>query len=170
MDAGPRSAGDPAIDFTLRDTDGSARSSRQARQNRLLLVAMFKTGCGTCKYSLPFIGRFHTEYAAPSHGGFQVWGISQDGMEATLDFAAQNEWAGFPLLLDADLEVTSEYGITNVPDLYLLDGGGTIRASVLGHFGAEAFNGLAKEVARALDVHYVPVVRDADNAPPIKPG
>jgi peroxiredoxin len=167
---GPRAAGSAVADFTLTATDGKTYSSKAARQNGLLLTVLFKTGCGTCKYANPYLQRFHEQYAAPSRGRFQVWGISQDTPESTESFARENGNSTFPLLLDSDLNVTVDYGITNVPDLYLLSAEDTIPDAVVGHFSKDGFNQLAERVAAFLDVPYTPIVTEADGAPAIKPG
>jgi peroxiredoxin len=166
----PRAAGSAVADFELRAADGKTYATRTARQNGLLLIALFKTGCGTCQYAFPYLQRFHEQYAQNAEGRFQVWGVSQDNAEDTQAFAKVNGNTTFPILLDEDLRATAQYGITNVPDLYLLSSEETIPFAVLGQFAKDAFNELAQRVADFVGVPYVPIVRDADNAPAIKPG
>lgn len=52
--AAPRSAGSFVADFELNATDGEVYDSKTARSKGLLLFVLFKTGCGTCKYSFPY--------------------------------------------------------------------------------------------------------------------
>jgi peroxiredoxin len=167
---GPLDAGNKLVDFELRAVDGKTYSSKAARGQGLLLAVLFKVGCGTCQYTLPFLERFYQQYALPSSGKFQVWGISQDTAEDTLTCARENGNVTLPLLLDSDLQVSVHYGPTNVPDLYLLGAGDTIQSAVLGHFGKDEFNALAQQIAAFVGVPYVPIVRDEDDAPAIKPG
>lgn len=169
-DSAPHSTGSPVADFTLRATDGREYASLTARRSGLLLVAMVKVGCGTCKYAFPYVQRFHELYAQNADGRFQVWGISQNDAAETVNFAKNHGAATFPLLLDETLEATASYGITNVPDLYLLGPEETIRDAVVGYFSAEKYNALARRIADHLQVPYVPVVRPEDNAPALKPG
>ncbi len=166
----PLQAGDPVIDFELRSTDGNTFSSKAARQKGLVLAVLFKTGCGTCRYSLPFLQRLHTQYAQNSGGKFQVVGISEDNRDDTLACAAENGKVTFPMLLDENLEVTEQYGLTNVPDLYLLGPEATIRYAIVGHFNRDGFNELARIASDNTGLPYTPVVLDADDAPTIKPG
>lgn len=72
---GPLEAGSRIVDFALQGTDGNTYSSKNAREKGLLLAVLFKVGCGTCKYTLPFLQCFHEQYAQPSGGKFQLWGI-----------------------------------------------------------------------------------------------
>jgi peroxiredoxin len=166
----PRGAGDEIVDFTLRATDGKEYSSASARRNGLLLAVLFKTSCGTCKFSVPYLQRFHAQYAAPSGGRFRIWGVSQDSAQDTLAFAQECGPATFPLLLDQDLEVTEAYRLIAVPNLYLVGTGDAIEAALQGHFSKDGFNAMARQVAAFLGVPYSPIVREEDNAPLLQPG
>lgn len=166
----PRAPGDAVADFALKATDSKTYSSREARQKGLLLAVLFRTGCGTCRYAYPYIERLYAQYAQHSSGRFQVWGVSQDDAETTLNFAQTQGGVTFPLLIDEGLHVSADYGIAHVPDLYLLGEGGTIATAIVGHFSRDGFNDLARQVAAYLGVPYVPVVRDEDDAPALKPG
>ncbi|HZT41381.1 MAG TPA: TlpA disulfide reductase family protein [Chthonomonadaceae bacterium] len=168
--AAPRAAGDKIVDFTLRATDGNEYSSASARRNGLLLTVFFKIGCGTCKFSVPYLQRFHTQYAMSSEGRFQIWGVSQDNAQDTLAFAQKQGPATFPLLLDQDLEVTESYRLIAVPDLFLMGAADTIEDAVTGYFSKDGFNDLARRVAAFLEVPYTPIVREEDDAPLLKPG
>ena len=166
----PLQAGSPVPDYELKGLDGRAYSTRTLRHNGLVLAVLFKTGCGTCQYSFPYIQRLHEQYAQRSGGRFHVLGISQDDAAETLRFVREHGNASFPILLDSELQATAQYGITHVPDLYLIGPDDTIREAVVGHFSTEGFNVLAQQIAAFMGVPYVPVVREEDQAPAIKPG
>jgi len=166
----PLQAGDTVVDFNLGDVDGHLFTTAQARRQGLVLIVLFKTGCGTCKYSAPFLQRLHEQYAANSGGRFQVIGISQDDASATREFAAQQGGLTFPLLLDTELEVSERYAITHVPNLYLLDTRDTIQHAIVGHFSRDEFNRLAQIAATEVGIPYSPIVRAEDDAPALKPG
>ena len=165
----PKNYGDVLTDFTLSDARGKLYRSQPIRSKGLLLMVLFEADCSTCQFSAPYFQRFHRLYAEPSLGKFQIWGLSQDGEEITNEFGEQFGIT-FPLLLDDRLEVTEDYAITNVPDLYLLDSGAQIRGAVVGGFSRAGFNGLAKQIAEYLQVPYQPVVRDDEVTPALKPG
>lgn len=162
---GVRTTGDPVHDFTLRGYDGQAYSSAEARRRGLLLFAIYRRGCGTCRFTLPFLQRFHEEYAGE---GFRLWGVSQDSLDETREFAGQIALT-FPLVLDTDLSVTAAYRLTHVPSIYLIDETDTILRHAPAFFAGE-LNAMAQLVAERCSVPYVPIVREADNAPAMKPG
>ncbi len=165
----PKDTGGQVSDFSLSTARGATHSSYSARSEGLLLVALFRSECETCQYSAPYIQRFHTLYAEPSGGRFQVWGVSQDSEEETADFVEEHGLT-FPVLLDEHLQVSEAYAIVAVPDLYLLNKNREIQGAVVGGFRREGFNALAKRIADTLGVPYLPVARDEDNALALKPG
>jgi peroxiredoxin len=158
-------AGDAVVDFTLAGIDGKTYDSRAARSRGLLLFAIYKKGCGTCQYTMPFLQRFHQEYAGE---GFRLWGVSEDSAEETREFAEQFGLT-FPLLLDYGLAVTVAYGLTNVPGIYLVDETDTILRHAPA-FVKDELNAMAQMVAERCSVPYIPIVREEDNAPASKPG
>ncbi len=99
-------------------------------------IVFFRVSCPTCKLTLPYLHRL----------GMKVLGISQDGAEETekfaRDYGVRVEWVrdgvedGYPL--------SNEYGITNVPTLFVLDGEGKVKQRVDG-FDKEAFEDLGLE-------------------------
>jgi peroxiredoxin len=161
----PRTAGESIQDFTLSGLDGRTYDSRDARRKGLLLFAIYKMGCGTCQYTMPFLQRFHQEYAGE---GFQLWGVAQDSADETREFGEQFG-VTFPLLLDTDLTVTYAYGLTHVPGIYLVDESDAILRHAPA-FAKDELNAMAQVVAERCSIPYVPVVRDEDNAPAFKPG
>lgn len=165
----PLKAGDGVQDFVLEALNGGTYSTLQARKAGLLLVLIFRSGCDTCQCSAPYFQRFQELYASKSDGNFQILGVSQDNAKKSEDFAQQHRLT-FPILLDSMLEVAERYAITNVPNLYLLDGRDTIVEAITGHFSIKRFNDLARQIAQFLEVAYVPVVSETDRVPDMKPG
>lgn len=165
----PKDCGSLVSDFSLSTARGKHYSSRPTRSNGLLLIVLFRSGCETCHYSAPFLQRFHTLYAETSGERFQIWGVSQDDEEESADFTAEHGLT-FPILLDEQLQVSEDYGVVSVPDLYLLDSSKNIVGAVVGGFSRDGFNALAQQIAGYLGVPYQPVVRDEDKARLLKPG
>ncbi|CEK14338.1 peroxiredoxin family protein [Chthonomonas calidirosea] len=166
----PLQAGDKIIDFELSDAHGRLYSTAELRKKGLLLLFIFKVGCGTCKYSAPFIQRLHRQYAEGSDGKFTVLGVSQDDAAATEAFAKEYGNLTFPIVLDSNLDVAEWYNLIGVPDLYLLGSQETILYAIPGHFNQTGFNEIAKRAAEVTNKPYTPVVLPEDDAPSIKPG
>lgn len=157
--------GDPVIDFTLLDTNGLAHSSQDARNGGLLLFAIYKKGCGTCRFTLPFLQRFHESYSGER---FAFWGVSQDNVRESKEFAAENGYT-FPILIDEELSVTEAYGLITVPGIYVVDHSEKILRHAPAFVKAE-LNEMARMVSERTGQPYRDVVRPEDDAPALKPG
>ncbi len=158
-------AGDPVEDFVLKGVDGTTFNSRNVRASGLLMFVFWKAGCGTCRYSMPFLQRFQDLYAGD---GFQIWGVSQENRADTLAFS--NEYSLiFPQVLDEDLAVTETYRLVTVPGVYLVGPSDRILRHASA-FLADEFNDMAALIAKETGKPYSPVVRPEDDAPSMKPG
>jgi len=157
--------GDSVIDFVLNGVDGAEYRSAEARKNGLFLFVIWKKGCGTCRYTFPYLQRFHDAYAGET---FAVWGLSQDTAEETRDFVREYG-ANFPQLIDSNLTVTETYYLTTVPSIYLVDRSDTILRHAPA-FIADELNAMSQLISERTGKPYVPIVRPEDNAPALKPG
>ncbi|MBT5873113.1 MAG: TlpA family protein disulfide reductase [Candidatus Latescibacteria bacterium] len=159
-------AGVASPEFTLTDLDGSVRNKEDLHRNGLMFAAFYKVGCGTCQFTAPYLEKFYQAYQ--DREGFQFWGISQDSVDDTNSF--MNEYGGtFPNLIDETHWASADYGLTNVPAMFLVDESGLIKESCVG-FSRDDLNRMSHLVANHLGVE-PEVISDAnDGAPSLKPG
>jgi peroxiredoxin len=159
-------AGAQAPDFTLKDSDNQPHSLDSLKQDGLLLAAFYKVGCGTCKFSTPYFEKFYQAYK--DKAGFQFWGVSQDTAEDTSAYMEEYN-ASFPNLLDETYWTSADYGLTNVPTLFLINRDGEILQSSVG-FSREDMNTMSEAVAGHLGEETVIISPPDDGAPDLKPG
>lgn len=155
-----------APDLSLKDLSGQQRSLGELTQDGLLLAVFYKVGCGTCKFSAPYFEKFYQAYKGRK--GFQLWGVSQDTLEDTTAYL-QEYSASFPNLLDETHWTSADYGLTNVPTLFLIDGQGKILKSCVG-FSRSDLNGMSETVATFLGASPVVISAPDDGAPHLRPG
>lgn len=158
-------AGVSAPAFSLKDLDGHAHTLAGLHRDGLLLAIFYKVGCGTCQFSFPYFEKFYQAYKG--RPGFQMWGVSQDDAADTRAFLKRYH-ATFPQLLDETLWTSDDYGLTNVPTLFLIDQHGQVLRSSVG-FGRSDMNGMSETVAGHLGVSAA-VIADPAEAPEFKPG
>ncbi len=159
-------AGAAAPAFTLTDLDGNAHESADLYKDVLTFAAFYKVGCGTCKFTAPYLERFYQAYKEKE--GFQFWGVSQDTPVATISF--MNEYgASFPNLMDETHWASADYGLTNVPTMFLVDQDGQIVNSCVG-FSRSDLNRMSETVAQHLGVDPAVISGPDDGAPELKPG
>lgn len=158
--------GSVAPDLSLKDLSGQQRSLGELSRDGLLLTVFYKVGCGTCKFSAPYFEKFYQAYKGQK--GFQFWGVSQDTAEDTTAYL-QEYSASFPNLLDETHWISADYGLTNVPTLFLIDQQGRILNSCVG-FSRYDLNSMSETVAKFLGVSPVVISAPDDGAPQLRPG
>ena len=122
-------AGAKAPAFALQSTDGKTLSLADALKKGPVVAAFFKVSCPTCQFTAPFLERLHETYGGEK---FTLWGISQDDAQDTREFFQEFD-VEFPALIDeAGYSVSNQYGITNVPSVFLISPDGKIQESSVG--------------------------------------
>ena len=157
--------GDSAPDFSLRGLDGTEWRLEQAVADGPLLLAFMETDCPTCRLTLPYLKRLAEALGTDSH---RVVLVSQDGAEETRELV-HTYGVTFPVLLDADLDVSRSYDPPAVPALFLLSYGGRIEFCEVG-FHKEDLNSVAASMLSSLDLPATTVAELDDGAPLMKPG
>jgi peroxiredoxin len=136
--------GTVAPPFKLEDLDGKTHSLDELGQGGMLLLVFYHSECPTCQLAMPFIGNL----ARAVHSDrMKIWGVSQDGRNETIKFA-RAKGLEMPISIDADpYPVSQDYGLTNVPTLFLIDSSRTVVDQCVG-FAKTDFVRLAQAVAR----------------------
>jgi peroxiredoxin len=136
--------GTVAPPFRLEDLEGKDHSPDQVRQGEMLLLVFYHSECPTCQLSMPFIGNLAR---AVSSERMKIWGVSQDGRNETIKFA-RAKGLEMPICVDDDpYPASQDYGLTNVPTLFLIDSARTIVDQCVG-FTKTDFVRIAQAVAR----------------------
>jgi peroxiredoxin len=132
-------AGSRAPAFQLKKLSGGAESLDQILSRGPALLAFFKSSCPVCQFTFPFLERIH------KGGQLQVFAVSQDDARTTREF--QQEFGlTLPALLDeasAGYPVSNDFGITNVPSLFLVEQDGAISEAISG-FSKRDMEGFGK--------------------------
>lgn len=159
-------AGAMAPAFSLRSADGAQMSLVEALKKGPVLAAFFKVNCPTCQFTFPFLERIFETYG---NSRFTLWGISQNGAADTREFCREFG-IKFPTLVDAaGYPASNEYGLTNVPTLFLISPDGKIGHSSVGFVKAD-LEEMASEAARATGKSVSPLFRPGEVIPDTKPG
>ena len=159
-------AGTPAPTFTLRDAGGKVYTLADALKKGPVLLAFFKESCPTCQFAFPFLERIHQ--ATTGSNSVQLWGISQSDAADTRAFAREQRCT-FPLLLDEEgYPVSNQYGLANVPTLFLVKPDGAIGLSSVG-FSRKDLEAVAAELSRCSGKP-ITAFRPGEVVPDYKPG
>ncbi|HNY31412.1 MAG TPA: TlpA disulfide reductase family protein [Fibrobacteria bacterium] len=115
--------------FSLPDLAGKAHPSSEYA-GKPVLIDFWATWCATCKESVPEIANLKAKYAAK---GLQVVSISVDkGAAAKVEKGARKLGITWQILHDPQSSLSSTFGFTGVPALYLFDAQGKLVSSLAG--------------------------------------
>lgn len=115
----------PAPDFALRDASGKMARLKNYH-GKVLLLDFWATWCTGCKKEIPWFAEFQKLYGPKR---FAVVGISMDdGGWKVLKPFLDDHAIPYRVLL-GNHETAQQYGITNMPDTFLIDQRGRVAAA-----------------------------------------
>lgn len=132
-----------APDFTLKDLNGQDVRLSSLR-GEVVLLNFWATWCPPCRGEVPSLAKLnHLMKGKP----FRMLAASiDDGGKAAVEGYFRDAKVSLPALLDADGTVGHLYGITGVPETFIIDPKGVILKKVVG-----PIDWSAPEVVRFLD-------------------
>lgn len=107
----------PAIDFKLKDLEGNEVALSDYK-GKTIYINFWATWCGYCVKELPYIEQLYKDNTDPD-----LVVLTVDLQETTAQvgkYMTSNNYT-FPVLLDADGDVASTYGIQGIPLSLLID-------------------------------------------------
>ena len=158
--------GKTAPSFSLNALDGKQYSLDSLLARGPVVLAFFKISCPVCQFTFPFLQRLAERFAGTN---VPVIGISQDDARNTKEFNREYG-VTFPTLIDeAGYPASNAYGLTNVPTIFLIDSGGTVKVSCMG-FDKAALEKIAAELTQQQKISAAPLFRPDEVVPAYKPG
>ncbi len=133
-----------APDLTLSDM-GGRKVSLSSLKGKVVLLNFWATWCPPCREEMPTLESLYQTLKGRSD--FILLAVdSSEKKEVVADFLKKNPYH-FPVLLDVDGSVSSEYSVSAIPTTYLIDTQGKIIAGTRGAFEwtkKELTDGLSK--------------------------
>ncbi len=159
--------GTKAPDIALTSTKGKPIVLSELLERGPAVLAFFKISCPVCQYAFPYLERI---YRAHITEPMSFVGISQDDVKDTETFMRQYG-VTFPVLLDhPSYRVSREYGLTNVPTVFLVSREGTIDFTSVGWSRADMEDLNARLAMMSPDQEVVPVFRPGEQVAEFKAG
>lgn len=155
----------PAINLPV--LGGNQFLLHEALRRGPVVAAFFKVSCPVCQLAFPFLERMYTAYGASRK--FTLIGVSQDNAADTRDFNRQFGVTFSAVLDSGKYPVSSAYGLTNVPSVFLISAEGEIELSVVGWSKVE-MEELGRRLAQVSGIAPVQIVRASDKVVEFKPG
>lgn len=100
------------------------RFNLSAEKGNVVLLNLWATWCGPCRYEIPELQKLHNRYASR---GFKVIGVSIDesGVDSVKQFV-EEEKITYPIALDADGHLANVLQTTVLPTSVVIDRNGRI--------------------------------------------
>lgn len=147
-------------DFAAQGVD-----TAKLRSSGPLFVVIWRTGCSTCCYAMPFYQRL-----ADANPKAAVVGICQDDGQTTTAYCQENG-IKFPQVADEDdgLAVTGLFKPETVPCYYLTDADGKVLVGGEA-WNADDLNEISARMASAAGAEAGALVPETEDVPRFKPG
>ncbi len=125
----PALEGNSAPDFTLKNLAGQEVKLSDLR-GKVVLVNFWATWCPPCRGEIPSMERLNRAMAGKP---FQMLAISIDeGGKEAVEALFSKAGVSLPTLLDPTQQTGKRYGITGVPETFIVDKKGVILKKVVG--------------------------------------
>jgi len=116
-------AGRSAPDFALKSASGENLRLSEYRGN-VVMINFWATWCGPCRQEMPLLDDLYNRY---QRVGFSLLGVNIDDDSRRAMRMIEELGVSFPVLFDADKEVSKLYQVEAMPVTVLLDREGTVR-------------------------------------------
>lgn len=119
---------EPAPKFSLYDTTGK-KFDLAAMRGRVVFINFWATWCPPCRAEMPSILRLYQKKEGKSFVLVTIL-TNDDPANARAFYKAIG--GSLPTLLDPDQKVGNAFGITGVPETYIVDKHGILRKKIIG--------------------------------------
>lgn len=115
-----------SVDFKLKDIDGKQVELNQVLAQGPALVSFWATWCHPCQDELSHIQEIYKIY---SDSGLNFLAISIDGAKdkGRVKALAKGKGFTFPVLLDPEQKTMKDFGLADVPGLFIISAQGDIK-------------------------------------------
>ena len=126
-------AGDMAGDFKLEDAFSGETISLAKLKGKVVFLNIWATWCGPCREEMPSMETLYDDLKG--NKDFVMLAVSQDtkGKSAVVQYVEKNGYH-FKVLLDPENKVGESYGVSGVPETFIIDRKGRIVAHHMGAF------------------------------------
>ena len=122
-------SGTPAPDFTFPGLDGK-KVSLSDYKGKVVLVNIWATWCRPCVDEMPSMEKLYQKFKGED---FEILAVSIDepGIKAVAPFMKKHKLT-FPALIDSEGAVKTVYGVTGVPESFIIDKQGILIKKIVG--------------------------------------
>ncbi len=127
-------AGEPAPEAELTQLDGSGTASLADYRGKWVLANFWASWCNPCRTESPDLQRYQEKYGSDT---FTVLGINQRDLTADADEFIEEFGLTYPQLRDAEGTQADPFGMSGLPESFLVDPNGNLALIRRGPINAE---------------------------------
>lgn len=119
----------PALNFSFPGLDGK-KVSLSDHKGKVVLVNIWATWCPPCVAEMPSMEKLYQKFKGQD---FEILAVSIDasGIEAVAPFMKKLNLT-FPALIDPEGSIRAAYGVTGVPESFIVDKQGILVKKIIG--------------------------------------
>ena len=137
--------GGPAPLLQGQTTDGGS-FDLASRRGRWVVVNFMASWCAPCREEQPELARFAARHAAT--GDAEVVAVVVDDDPGAVDRFFAEYGGDWPRVLDPEGSAYVDFGVIRVPETFVVDPDGIVRAKVVGGVSAERLDAMLVTAAR----------------------
>ena len=118
-----------APDFTLERLDEDGELTLSSLQGKAVIVNFWASWCAPCKEEAPFLEDI---WAEKRDDGLVMLGVDTKDFRRDAHRFARRAGLTFPLVYDGPGDIASDWGLTGVPETYVIDRQGRVIESFVG--------------------------------------
>lgn len=118
-----------APEITVNDSSGKTDNLSELKGS-VVFINFWATWCEPCREEMPSIQKLYNQFK--NEKGFRMITILvKDDYQKALAYLKENNY-GFPVLMDNNGKTAASYGITGVPETYIVDKNGILKEKIIG--------------------------------------
>lgn len=137
------SARKPAPAVSVPALGGGPRVTLASHRGTPVIVNFWASWCEPCQRETPALTAF-----AKAHPGIDLIGIAVNDAPSDSRRFARRMGIPYPLGVDEDGDVASDFGVSGLPVTVIIDAGGRIADTFFGEIAREQLDGYAEQLGR----------------------
>lgn len=133
----------PRPEFSLRELRRGGSISQDSFLGELLLIDFWSSWCPPCQAEAETLAQVYLEY---QDRGVEFLGIAVWDERTEVEAFLQRFDTTYPVAIDENGRVAVNFGVTGVPEKFLLNRSGTVKRHIRGPMGPNALRSLLNEL------------------------
>jgi len=122
--------------FTLVSLDGTQKWSLEDEKGSVVIINFWATWCPPCREEIPSLQKFYKTIVSQGNPHKKIKVITilyRDNPFSAIEFMKEMHY-DFPVFKDPELKIARLFGVTGVPETYIINGEGVLLQRIIGPF------------------------------------